>query len=57
LTETMWIAIEEARAQERARMPELIDFGEEDERLDDEQTPGTLVDDVEPNGDDARSEG
>ena len=37
LTETMWAAVEVARAEERARMPELIDFGEEEEWLDEEQ--------------------
>ncbi len=57
LAETMWLAVEDVREQERAQMPELIDFGDADEWLDDQQGAADLVDDVEPNGDDTRSRG
>ena len=37
LTEAMWRIVEQARAQEQKEMPELIDFGEEEDWLDAEE--------------------
>lgn len=53
LTEAMWVAVEEAREQERARRPERIDFGDEEEGLDETGAIDDFVDDHGPSGDDA----
>jgi GTP-binding protein len=55
LTEAMWIAVEQARREERAQMPELIDFGDEEEWLDDEAHEDS-VDDPARRSDDANGE-
>jgi len=52
LTEAMWLAVEEIREQERAQVPELIDFGEENDWLDDGGVKDNFVDGVESSGDD-----
>jgi GTP-binding protein len=52
LTEALWDAVEQARRVELAQVPELIDFGEEDEWLDEEQPNGDSVDDGGPQSDD-----
>ena len=55
LTERLWTVVEEVRAEQRAQVPELIDFGD-DELSDDQPTPDDVVDDTEPADDDARRE-
>ncbi|MFQ5806540.1 MAG: GTPase ObgE [Phycisphaerae bacterium] len=52
LAEAMWVAVEEAREHERAQVPELIDFGDEEEWLDDEEAKDRFVDELESSGDD-----
>ena len=44
LAEAMWATVEQARAEERAQVPELIDFGDEEE-LDAAGTETDLIDD------------
>ena len=52
LTEAMWVAVEEVRHEERAQMPELIDFGDEKEWLDEEEANEDSVDDHAGGSDD-----
>ncbi len=51
LTEAMWQVVEQAREQEQKEMPELIDFGEDevwlDEDEDDDEHPPVDEDDLE----------
>ena len=44
LTEAIWIAVEQAREEERAQTPELIDFGDEEEWLEENEADGGSVD-------------
>jgi GTP-binding protein len=54
LTEAMWAAVEQVRAEERALRPELIDFGDAP-AVERENGPDNFVDDGDPTGDDARN--
>jgi len=56
LTEAMWTAVEELRQEERAQMPELIDFGDEEEWLDEEEADEDSVDDHAGGSDDDAGE-
>ena len=56
LTEAIWIAVEQAREDERAQTPELIDFGDEEEWLDEEGGNEDSVDDRARGCDDGAGE-
>jgi GTP-binding protein len=56
LTEAMWAAVEQARQQQRAEMPELIDFGDEEDWVDEAEANGASVDDRAGESDDSAGE-
>ncbi len=55
LIETIWTAVEKARAEELAQTPELIDFGKEEDWLDEEKQNDDSVDGRARGSDDDRS--